>query len=378
MNNKLSKIVILNIVIVFFIMIFHEQMEALNSSLIYIILCVYAVINGYFVQRAENKERILKKEVDSKRRLAELAMSSVPSAIVIINSKGIIEYVNSSTKVILGSSDTVGENILEFDTVQNVHLDSLIKKAIHGQTESIQNLEYTSFTSGVTKILDVLVIPLEIDFNDLNRIMLFMTDVTYEHELIQRIEIQYLHMFKSFAKFIDAKDAYTGLHSVNVSKYVEMILSKMDIDPKEADEILIAANLHDIGKVGISDDILNKPGKLTPEEFDQIKLHPTIGYNLLCEIDGYECIAQMIKSHHERYDGKGYPDGISRDEIPLGAQIISVADAFDAITTNRVYRNVRSQTTALKILKEESNKQFSKEVVDIFTEALKAQKNNSI
>ena len=205
-----------------------------------------------------------------------------------------------------------------------------------------------------------------------------MTDVTYEHELIQRIEIQYLHMFKSFAKFIDAKDAYTGLHSVNVSKYVEMILSKMDIDPKEADEILIAANLHDIGKVGISDDILNKPGKLTSEEFDQIKLHPTIGYNLLCEIEGYEHIAQMIKSHHERYDGKGYPDGISRDEIPLGAQIISVADAFDAITTNRVYRNVRSQTTALKILKEESNKQFSKEVVDIFTEVLKAQKNNSI
>ena len=305
-------------------------------------------------------------------------MSSVPSAIVIINSKGIIEYVNSSTKVILGSSDTVGENILEFDTVQNVHLDSLIKKAIHGQTESIQNLEYTSFTSRVTKILNVLVIPLEIDFNDLNRIMLFMTDVTYEHELIQRIEIQYLHMFKSFAKFIDAKDAYTGLHSVNVSKYVEMILSKMDIDPKEADEILIAANLHDIGKVGISDDILNKPGKLTSEEFDQIKLHPTIGYNLLCEIEGYEHIAQMIKSHHERYDGKGYPDGISRDEIPLGAQIISVADAFDAITTNRVYRNVRSQTTALKILKEESNKQFSKEVVDIFTEVLKAQKNNSI
>ncbi len=127
-------------------------------------------------------------------------------------------------------------------------------------------------------------------------------------------------MFKSFAKFIDAKDAYTGKHSNNVSLYVDLMLVNSELESKDKHDIRIAAALHDIGKIGITEHILNKPGKLTIEEYEMMKTHPVIGADLLEEIEEYKNIAQIIRHHHEHWNGHGYPDQLESNQIPIGSQ----------------------------------------------------------
>ncbi|MPN19721.1 Cyclic di-GMP phosphodiesterase response regulator RpfG [bioreactor metagenome] len=160
------------------------------------------------------------------------------------------------------------------------------------------------------------------------------------------------------------------MHSTNVMKYTEMICHGILMEEEEKDKIMISSNLHDIGKIGIDDSILKKDGKLTDEEYRKMKLHPVIGASIIGDINGFEEISTIIKYHHERYDGKGYPSGLKGEEIPLGSQIIAIADAFDAITTNRVYRKSLGYVTAIDILKYEKGKQFNSELVDIFIREL--------
>ena len=137
----------------------------------------------------------------------------------------------------------------------------------------------------------------------------------------------------------EAKDPYTAYHSDRVSKLSELIATKMGLTQETINMISDAASLHDIGKVGISDSVLLKPGKLTDFEFGQIKEHPVIGAKILIKSNYMQEFVQIVLHHHERYDGKGYPDGIEKDSIPLGARIIAIADSIDAMTSKRVYRD---------------------------------------
>lgn len=371
MKNKLSFIAYANVAVVFFIMIFHNQIESVNNFLFYIMLFAYTIVNGIYIHKFTINESVLKKEAFESAHLAELAMSSVPSAIIIVNTNGIIEYVNEATKTILGSKKTIGLNIFDFDTIKDSPIHNLIITAQLGKIATFKKLEYTSFTSRITKTINIISVPIEKDVNaNFHKIMLFITDISYETQLLETLDKQYLNMFKSFAKFIDAKDSYTGYHSANVSNYTSMILDNLAIDKSTKDTIIIAANLHDIGKIGVRDDILNKPGKLNAEDLATIQMHPTIGADLLSDIEGYEDIANMIKYHHEWWNGNGYPHQLKREEIPLGSQIISIADAFDAITTDRVYQKKQPFSKGITILREQSNLQFNGDLVEIFIKAL--------
>ena len=163
---------------------------------------------------------------------------------------------------------------------------------------------------------------------------------------------------EALASAIDAKDTYTHGHSARVAGYSKMIARMAGKDEKECEEIYYAALLHDIGKIGVSDEIINKEGKLTPEEYEAIKQHTVIGKQILSSIVEFPHLSIGANHHHERFDGRGYPDKLKGDDIPELARIISVADAYDAMTSKRSYRDPLPQATVRQIFIEEMGAQF--------------------
>jgi energy-coupling factor transport system substrate-specific component len=173
-------------------------------------------------------------------------------------------------------------------------------------------------------------------------------------------------MVQTLAKTIDAKDRYTNGHSFRVSEYAVKLAEQLGWSNEELEGLKREALLHDIGKIGIPDAVLNKPGKLTDEEFETIKGHTPIGKTILEGIDGMNSVADAAAYHHERYDGTGYPEGLEGKEIPLQARIISIADAFDAMRSDRVYRKGLDDDTIRRELLNGSGKQFDPELLTVF------------
>lgn len=173
-------------------------------------------------------------------------------------------------------------------------------------------------------------------------------------------------IIEAFAKVVDLKDKYTQGHSFRVAKYTDMLAKELGYDDETIEKYHNIALMHDIGKVGIPDVVLNKQGKLSDEEFNLIKSHTSRGYEVLENISLMPEIAIGARSHHERPDGKGYPLGLKQEEIPRVAQIIAVADCFDAMYSNRPYRTRMNFDKVVSIIKEVSGTQLSKDVVDAF------------
>ncbi len=159
---------------------------------------------------------------------------------------------------------------------------------------------------------------------------------------------------RSLTNAIDARDPYTAGHSFRVSQYALAIARKIGtFSWEDLSTLEIGALLHDIGKIGIPDSILRKPGKLTPEEYRTIQLHPIIGYEILRDIPQFVSALPIVRFHHERGDGSGYPDGLTALQIPPLVKMVSIADVFDALTSPRYYRGPLSPQEALKTLKAE-------------------------
>jgi HD domain len=167
------------------------------------------------------------------------------------------------------------------------------------------------------------------------------------------------------ARALDSRDPYTHGHSQRVAQNAHLIASRMGLPSGEVAKVRVAAAVHDAGKINTSREILNKPGRLTDDEFEVIKRHPVDGAEMIAPLRDPEIIA-MVRHHHERLDGTGYPDGQAGEEIPVGARIIAVADTFDAITSVRPYRSPRKQQAALQILKEESGERLDAGAVGAF------------
>ncbi len=177
----------------------------------------------------------------------------------------------------------------------------------------------------------------------------------------------YIRTIKALAIAVDAKDTYTHGHSENVMNIAEAIAAEMSADEKWVGTIRDAGLLHDIGKIGIPGYILNKPGPLTYEEFNGImKTHTSLGANIVKDVPFLQHLYALILHHHEHYDGTGYPAGLKGDAIPLGARILHVADAFEAMTSNRPYRHSLGRKEAIKRLVEEKGKQFDPRIIDTF------------
>ncbi len=164
---------------------------------------------------------------------------------------------------------------------------------------------------------------------------------------------------------IDARDPYTAGHSQRVSNVVVEIAKNMDLAGSEIEKFHIAAHLHDIGKIGIRDDILLKKERLTPDEYEVIKQHSVIGYNILKRVEAFREIAIIVRHHHERWDGGGYPDGLSEETIPLGARIIAVADSLDAMTSERTYHPKRAWEEAIEECIRCSGSQFDPSIIEV-------------
>ncbi|EHP30379.1 metal dependent phosphohydrolases (HDIG & GGDEF domains) [Sulfurimonas gotlandica GD1] len=177
------------------------------------------------------------------------------------------------------------------------------------------------------------------------------------------------HIF-SLVNIIETRDSYTAGHTQRVAKYSVLIAKEMGFNEEKVDDMYRACMLHDIGKISTPDSILLKPGKLNALEYEIIKEHVVVSYELLSNVDIYKEIAEIVRHHHEHYDGSGYPQGLKGDEIPILSQIMTVADAFDAMTTNRIYKPRKSVKEAIKELNALSSKQFSTQIVNAATIAL--------
>ncbi|MEW6094901.1 MAG: HD domain-containing phosphohydrolase [bacterium] len=175
---------------------------------------------------------------------------------------------------------------------------------------------------------------------------------------------------QSLAETIEAKDSYTRGHCEQVASYSVAIASKLGLPKDRLNDIYLAGLFHDIGKIGVSESILLKPGVLTIEEFNDMKKHPTISVNILAPIDFSKEVLSTVHQHHERIDGKGYPVGISGEDITLGARIIEVADAYEAMTSDRPYRKALSKQDAIMELNRCAGMQFDPEIVEVFVKIL--------
>jgi putative nucleotidyltransferase with HDIG domain len=193
--------------------------------------------------------------------------------------------------------------------------------------------------------------------------------------LYEKIHTAFLEVSEALAESIEKRDPYTGGHTKRVLAYSMAIAKHIKLHDDEVEKLKIAAILHDIGKIGVEDKILRKKGELTDEEYQVMKKHPTFGVEILGNIKQLKDIIPGMRYHHERTDGKGYPNGLKGNNIPLIARIISVADTYDAMTTNRPYHDGFSNSKAIAELKRCTGSQFDKDVVDAF---IKAFENNEI
>jgi len=195
-----------------------------------------------------------------------------------------------------------------------------------------------------------------------------------ERESNQKIEKMNSNMIRALVRTIDAKDRYTNGHSLRVAEYALEIAKRMNKTAEEQKMIYYAGLLHDVGKIRVPVEVINKPGKLTDEEFEQIKVHPVIGYHILRDIYENKMVAIGAKFHHERYDGKGYPNGLKGENIPEVARIIGVADTYDAMASNRSYRRALTQEIIREEIEKGRGTQFDPKIADIMLQMIEEDK----
>lgn len=187
-------------------------------------------------------------------------------------------------------------------------------------------------------------------------------EVLKQQEKLERISMQ---IVTALSGAIDAKDTYTNGHSTRVAEYSREIAKRAGFSAKKQDDIYMMGLLHDVGKIGIPDSIINKPAKLTDEEYGVIKNHPVMGAGILKNITEFPQLMVGARWHHEHYDGKGYPDGIAGEDIPQEARIIAVADAYDAMSSRRSYRDVLAQAVVREEMEKGKGTQFDPAYADI-------------
>ena len=204
----------------------------------------------------------------------------------------------------------------------------------------------------------------------------------YQQHLEQKVETQarkirasFLGAITALAYALEAKDTYTSGHSQRVAEISVAIAKELGLPQHSVERIRQAGLIHDIGKIGVRESVLNKPDRLTDEEFQHVKYHCEMGEHILTPIVEDEEILKMVRHHHEHYNGTGYPDGLKYEHIPLGARILAVADTYDAMTSKRPYREAMSDETACAEIERGKHTQFDPEVADAFLKTRKSTKS---
>ncbi|MGJ7045708.1 HD-GYP domain-containing protein [Thermoanaerobacterium thermosulfurigenes] len=200
--------------------------------------------------------------------------------------------------------------------------------------------------------------------------------VRYMFKLNMELKQSYYDTINALTKALEAKDRYTLGHSKSVEKLAVYLCREAGFSEAHTEMVRIAALLHDVGKIGIVENILNKPGKLSKEEYDHIKQHPVSGYEILKDVPFLKNVRYWVRYHHEWYNGNGYPDGISGRQIPLEAEILAIADVFDALVSDRPYRNAYTREEAYKIIVDSEGTQFSPRIIKLFKKAYEKNKED--
>ncbi|MFZ5590257.1 MAG: HD domain-containing phosphohydrolase [Bacillota bacterium] len=317
-------------------------------------------------------------------KLVNQVMDLLPYGVLCLNEAGILVYINKIMEKYLGEEKTglIGRPLLE-NLTEGQLLDH--KGRPH------HPLLFTLQTGKELKKQPCLVINKK---SNLPRSFLVSTHLLYDednnlagvcgfyHLASQQWKIanngeqskispsEHVETVFAFAEAIGARDYNTMGHSEKVAEYARMLAEYMGLDEKMVEMAYLCGIVHDVGKIGIPENILNKPGRLTEEEYNVIKKHVDKGIDILACISWLEEIVPIIKAHHERYDGTGYPDQLQGEEIPLLGRIIAVADAFDAMTSNRSYRKALPLEEAIDELKKNAGRQFDPEVVNAFIKML--------
>lgn len=211
--------------------------------------------------------------------------------------------------------------------------------------------------------------------NDLDYVMNFCSQIAISLEntrLIDNMKKSFVSSILSLASALEAKDPYTRGHSNRVAIYSTIIARSLGMTEERVELIRQMALMHDIGKIGISDSIINKEGRLTEKEFSAVKRHPIVSMQIIQPLMSYQSDISLMKSHHERYDGLGYPEGLVGDEIPLEARILAVADSFDAMTSDRPYRAAMDRDAALAEMERNRGRQFCPHVLEAFMKTLRS------
>jgi response regulator RpfG family c-di-GMP phosphodiesterase len=238
----------------------------------------------------------------------------------------------------------------------------LIRGKLHGVINAVVAEKLGMVTPGQLDILTILAttaasaIENERLYDDLNR--------------------SYIQAIRALANSIEARDKYTAGHTDRVSRLAESIAHDLGWNSKQIDDLIMGCTLHDIGKIGVPDMILNKAGKLTPEETAKMNEHPDLGLKIIAGIELFHPAIPYIHSHHERWDGKGYPRGLSGEDIPLEGRLLAVADTFDAIMSDRPYRKGATLAHALRELLDNRDIQFDRKIVDVFVGLVRKQAIN--
>ncbi|MBI5210725.1 MAG: HD domain-containing protein [Elusimicrobia bacterium] len=192
------------------------------------------------------------------------------------------------------------------------------------------------------------------------------TCILHNFQLVDNLQTFYMEMVQTLARAVDTKDAYTKEHSDRARLRARRLAQEVRLPDPMVRYVEYAALLHDIGKIGIDESILLKPGKLTAEEYEVMKRHPTIGHQILAPVKFLGPVAQMVLYHQEWFNGQGYPEGLKGEEIPLGARIVAVIDAWDAMTSDRPYRKALGREKAASEMRRAAGTQFDPHVVDVF------------
>ncbi|MCR5728153.1 MAG: HD-GYP domain-containing protein [Lachnospiraceae bacterium] len=241
------------------------------------------------------------------------------------------------------------------------------KDVMHILTRIVKYLDFvivipTIFTTAVVIVC----------FSVIAKNIRYMNETIEAKDAIKELSVE---VMEALAHTIDAKDEYTKGHSIRVANYSKMIAEKMGLNEEQCENIYYMGLLHDLGKIGVPNEIINKPDKLTEEEYEIIKKHPGTGYNILSEMKSRPDLAIGAHWHHERYDGTGYPDHKKGEEIPLEARIIAVADCYDAMTSNRSYRNYLDQERVKAELRSVSGTQLDSKAVEAMLGIIEADKD---
>jgi putative nucleotidyltransferase with HDIG domain len=184
--------------------------------------------------------------------------------------------------------------------------------------------------------------------------------------LLSQLKLTYLQTLRSLISIVEAKDPYTKGHTERVASYAMALANRLDMPEEDLRRIMFAALLHDIGKMGVLDAIINKPGPLSEEEWVLMRAHPVVGAAIVEKMEFLKGTVEIVRHHHESWNGRGYPDGLEGEDIPFGARIVTVADSFDAMTTDRPYRRALSIDEAVRRLEECAGVQFDARLVKAF------------